>query len=589
MEISKLTKQRICNMKAFCNVKVFVTLILSMLAIASCQSPNSCPDLPDPNAHTFKAEFKATPDAFSAQGGEGLVSGVLKEINAEGVEVSERPLTKSEFTLRLKSGDANQISIDNDTKKFVVVKGSTATFELEAMATVEKATKNSQVLTIVRGGEVNYSFVATPAVFTAMGGVGTVSGLCKITNASGEIVSEKALEPSDFTLSLKAENKEITVDDATKSFNVAMGNDATFELIASCDGEESQVLTISRKGKLTYKFKAEPSTFDAAGGKGFVAGICTAVDQAGSPQISTSLASEDFTISLKSGNKAEIVIDQAEKSFLVKAGEKEADFILEAKALHKDATPQEIKIHREAKATPAPTNRLPLEYVAEYNIDPSGTGFVKTHATNESGYFTFEDAVAKFSDITIAGKKYHLPSHEELMSIVPSFSMNLGSNFAIPTIVKDASETVTIKGRTVSSKNDYRGGISGVAYAVRFKGTDFVSAWKYECTRLDNHLVMKVTARPLKGANASIIIDDVAKPSFWTSSTEHDVVRYFPASGLIKPGSESVLERDVMGYFWASDSYDSTNSWGCFFNQMSSFVAMSKQEFKLTIRLFETN
>ena len=44
-----------------------------------------------------------------------------------------------------------------------------------------------------------------------------------------------------------------------------------------------------------------------------------------------------------------------------------------------------------------------------------------------------------------------------------------------------------------------------------------------------------------------------------------------------------------MGYFWSSDTYDSTYSWAFCFNNMSSFVAMSKQELKFTIRLFETN
>ncbi len=52
--------------------------------------------------------------------------------------------------------------------------------------------------------------------------------------------------------------------------------------------------------------------------------------------------------------------------------------------------------------------QLPLEYVLENNVDPSGTGLVTTHATDVSGYFTFEDAVAKFSNITIAGKECHL-------------------------------------------------------------------------------------------------------------------------------------------------------------------------------------
>ena len=64
--------------------------------------------------------------------------------------------------------------------------------------------------------------------------------------------------------------------------------------------------------------------------------------------------------------------------------------------------------------------QLPLEYVLEYNVDPSGTGLVTTHATDVSGYFTFEDAVAKFSNITIAGKGVTCPL---LLSGVLSFPL----------------------------------------------------------------------------------------------------------------------------------------------------------------------
>ena len=463
-------------------------LVITLLFLASCQRSYVCPD----SQQLFKAKFEATPQLFSAQGGEGNVSGVLKELSPEGVEISEIPLTKSDFTLTLKSGDPTQITIDDATKSFVVAQGTTATFELEAVVTSDKAKGEAQVLTIVRGGEVVYSFVASPDLFDAKGGEGMVSGVCKVTNASGTVVSETELQPTDFTLSLK------------------------------------------------------------------------------------------------SGNATELTIDQAKKSFSVKAADEAADFILEAKATQEGATAQEIKIHRKAKEAPIPANRLPLAYVAEYNINLDGTGFATTHATDVSGYFTFKEAVNKFSDITIADKKYHLPTKEEWMAIVPpSRATPDYVDFASEYTYTDSVETVSVGGKMITSTNDYYGTGEDEVYALRFKGTDLCSAWKYEYTFVDSHRVLRVTARPVDMATNLITIEEVKKPEFWTSNTSDDIVRVFPASGWIGL-SDILYAQESLGSFWSATSYDARKSWYMVFGRANSRIDIHFAVYHYSVRLFET-
>lgn len=465
-----------------------ILLVITLLFLASCQRSDVCPD----SQQLFKAKFEATPRLFSAQGGEGNVSGVLKELSPEGIEISETPLTKSDFTLTLKSGDPTQITIDDATKSFVVAQGTTATFELEAVVTSDKAKGEAQVLTIVRGGEVVYSFVASPNLFDAKGGEGMVSGVCKVTNASGTVVSETELQPTDFTLSLK------------------------------------------------------------------------------------------------SGNATELTIDQAKKSFSVKAADEAADFILEAKATQEGATAQEIKIHRKAKETPIPANRLPLAYVAEYNINLDGTGFATTHATDVSGYFTFKEAVNKFSDITIADKKYHLPTKEEWMAIVPpSRATPDYVDFASEYTYTDSVETVSVGGKMITSTNDYYGTGEDEVYGLRFKGTNLCSAWKYEYTFVDSHRVLRVTARPVDMATNPITIEEVKKPEFWASNTSDDIVRIFPASGWFGL-SDILYAQESLGSFWSATSADSKKSWYMVFGRANARIDIHFAVYYYSVRLFET-
>jgi hypothetical protein len=190
----------------------------------------------------------------------------------------------------------------------------------------------------------------------------------------------------------------------------------------------------------------------------------------------------------------------------------------------------------------------PLSYVAEYNINPAGDGFVDDlTACNISGYFNYNDAVAQFGNITIGGQRYHLPSFEEWSSIAPSTAWVY---YGVNNPYDNRSETVTIAGNIYTMTSDFRNNSADTTtYALRYKGTHLVSAWKYEYTgKTTNNCHLKITSRSVYGQ--TITVDDITNATFWNNNTENDVIRYFPASGNYQdPGDVG-----IGGAFWSSTS-----------------------------------
>ncbi|MDY3111783.1 MAG: hypothetical protein SOW36_03960 [Porphyromonas sp.] len=231
---------------------------------------------------------------------------------------------------------------------------------------------------------------------------------------------------------------------------------------------------------------------------------------------------------------------------------------------------------------------LPLAYLAEYNVNAEGTDFVTTQDLDVSGYFSYENAVKKFTNITIAGKKYHLPSKEEWMAIVPVASsgddyLSFTSSFR----QNDVSETVVINGESISSTNDYRGGSvsSNKAHALRFKGTKYVSAWRYESMLLNDKRVLKITVRPLDGKANNVTVDDIAKPEFWESNTESDIVRILPASGSFSSGKPRWQGTD--GSFWSSTAGEEKyTAWAVAFDTSAVYLSPLYTAQDRTVRLF---
>ncbi len=190
----------------------------------------------------------------------------------------------------------------------------------------------------------------------------------------------------------------------------------------------------------------------------------------------------------------------------------------------------------------------PLSYVAEYNINPAGDNFVgDLTACNISGYFNYNNAVTQFGNITIGGQRYHLPSFEEWSSIAPSTAWVY---YGVNNSYDNRSETVTVAGNIYTMTSDFRNNSADTTtYALRYKGTHLISAWKYEYTgKNTNNCHLKITSRSVYGQ--TITVDQIADALFWSTNTENDIVRYFPASG----NSDDPGDVGIGGAFWSSTS-----------------------------------
>ena len=184
----------------------------------------------------------------------------------------------------------------------------------------------------------------------------------------------------------------------------------------------------------------------------------------------------------------------------------------------------------------------PLIYVAEYNVRPDGQDFVKNlTACDVSGYFTFAQANDK-NTINIAG--HHLPSIGEWSSIVPEDSKYV--QFKSSKSYTNAQESVIVQGETINMTSDFQTTANNVSYALRYKGTDMVTAWRYELINYNtNTCHMKITSRNVAPSET---IGNIATSTYWNSNNGNDVIRYFPASGRSNTG------KNKMGLFWSATS-----------------------------------
>ena len=224
------------------------------------------------------------------------------------------------------------------------------------------------------------------------------------------------------------------------------------------------------------------------------------------------------------------------------------------------------------------TEPNPLSYVAEYNINQAGTDFVTGLTTcNISGYFNYNDAVTQFSNIIIGGKQFHLPSTGEWSSIVPSTQWVYYNTI---NSYDNQSEIVTVAGGNYTMTSDFRNNsATKTTYALRYKGTDLVSAWRYEYIGWNtNNCHLKITSRSVYGQIVSI--DNIADPTYWSSNSENDIVRYFPASGNDKVPSDV----GKGGAFWSSTS-------GKIMGFTNGFASShsSSNTYGFSVRLFTTS
>ena len=286
-------------------------------------------------------------------------------------------------------------------------------------------------------------------------------------------------------------------------------------------------------------FTADSRQFLMKGGSGKVTGALTVyagTNASGTVLATDTIKEKDFTLSLKSGDATQITVDDANKTFTVKPGNTTAVFTLTATPKDFPEQAQDIIIRR---------GENPLAYVAEYNINKTGDGFVTDkYATNVSGYYNFDDAIAKFSNIVIDGEAYYLPSSDNWKAIIPR-SRILTFVDGKSVNVSNHSESVEVAGKRLTCLQDFKSTGANVCYALRFKGTQYQTAWKYDYVEVNNGGYLRISSRIVADG---VTIDDVAKESFWQQNSTDDIVRIFPASGAFtSDGKIGLVGRE--GYF----------------------------------------
>lgn len=144
---------------------------------------------------------------------------------------------------------------------------------------------------------------------------------------------------------------------------------------------------------------------------------------------------------------------------------------------------------------------LPIMYVGPHNMGTSSAMASTDNSSascfwtwDESGFNGFDMYNLKKNGLTVDGIHYHLPSNAEWLSIVPPSGNLAFTTEQIKTGVSDSGvkfEVTTSKssntsdadytfGQSLSSTSDYYSNGSGTVYALRFKGTNYCCAYRYD-------------------------------------------------------------------------------------------------------------
>ncbi len=209
--------------------------------------------------------------------------------------------------------------------------------------------------------------------------------------------------------------------------------------------------------------------------------------------------------------------------------------------------------------------RMPLEYVAEYNVAEDGVSLLQTHSAygndqlSNAEYFTREQAVSKFTNITIEGTAYHLPTAREMAGIAPYRGvLALSPTSSYPADYETSGEYLQIEGETLGTfTNNLRASDFNTIYGLRFVNDtkDMVMAYRYQFVRIAgnefNHCL--VTSRYI--GTKSVTLDDISKASYWTSNATDDCSRVFPMTGYLSEAAVMTSQLEL-GDYWTSSILD---------------------------------
>lgn len=297
------------------------------------------------------------------------------------------------------------------------------------------------------------------------------------------------------------------------------------------------------------------------------------------------------------------------------------------KELDKDPQPLHFVLYNAFKTTARREfiiyrrKRMPLEKVAEYNLNQNRDGFVTSNACDESAYHGWDRVyTGAISYYYINGKTYHMPEIYEWTAIFSNNSSDLYFNnspsenrtrsvnmylsycpdASYYSYNSSANRVQTTKTWRVSTSYSdyYRYNPASatdpnygkrIIYAVRHRSSGYYSAWRYEYTNnifgggsaYNAAKMIKVTCRYLgsQTPESSVYINQVANEDFWNNNNGEDIVRYFPFCGYkyrttsaesfntAKESTQYLNYYGTYGYYWSNEGVSSNN---CYYLTMYS-------------------
>ena len=252
--------------------------------------------------------------------------------------------------------------------------------------------------------------------------------------------------------------------------------------------------------------------------------------------------------------------------------------------------------------------KLPIEYMAEYNLNADMASFATTHANDETQLLSPKAVKTSIGEntLTINGTDYRLPNLYELHAVFTpeGFDFNITSEVASVankenvrlnyTVANDYYREIVSYYNTNNSSGTYTG------YGMRFIGlstatlyTDAVSlivlnnkyrcAYKYEY--VDNTYgtaggkLLKVTVRYL-GYDYTGLISDVSASTFWDTDTANDIVRYLPATKSGTSTTDTYYYSNDFSWITVEDGIDTDDGYNFEMGRASSRIGMEGKNFQ---------
>lgn len=225
-------------------------------------------------------------------------------------------------------------------------------------------------------------------------------------------------------------------------------------------------------------------------------------------------------------------------------------------------------------------DKLALEYVAQKDLSAA----VKSVGNAKIGYFTYAEAVDRFSSFKIGNEDWHLPTLKELKGIFPDKGLVSFTEKGEKTGVE---EEIMLAGEVKVYHADYENTGAGVTYAVRFigNGDKQLSAWRYRLVDTGKETAaLEITCRYIDRADRKSL-KNVSNEAFWNTDNMGDVVRLFPLKGYKK--GDNVFGIGSVYHTWAADERNADKAWRATAMSVGAFTLYSDKNEAVPVRLFQ--